>query len=205
MKTYLQCNCSSIRAKGERVETLPLSLANFRSKFNFRIPVYQIADNYPINAVPNFSVSRVSDGCYDIICNICRAKFRIFLHGRKSYLQFLILGKNPNTLPIARQKNGSTNNYRLKSNYCLSSRPRVKTDEKELLTAIEINDSCDLPIPLRPFIFLEPIVKQPVESDVAASNSIDDDDFELMFSKSKETLIGSFHNSSLDISDMSVQ
>ncbi|OHT02918.1 hypothetical protein TRFO_29850 [Tritrichomonas foetus] len=87
MTTYLQCSCSSVRVKGEKVATLPPSLTNFRAHLDAHIPVFLISEG-GITAVPKISTNRVCERCYDIVCNSCGSKFRIFIHGKRGYLQF---------------------------------------------------------------------------------------------------------------------
>ena len=63
--------------------------------------------------------------------------------------------------------------------------------------------NADLPIPLRSFILMKKVNKEQEKKDEFI-NYADDDDFDLMFSNSKESLVGSFHNVSLGIHDLSL-
>lgn len=207
MKTYLQCRCSSIRACGERVVVLPASLTNFRGKLDQRIPIYQISENYPISSVASLSINRVCEQCYDIICSSCGAKFRIFIHGHKNFLQFPLMGKDPNKTSHETSVFISTCNSKEKElNIPIPSRHknrRPKQQQPQVLNAVIVDDNADLPIPLRSFILMKKVNKEQEKKDEFI-NYADDDDFDLMFSNSKESLVGSFHNVSLGIHDLSL-
>lgn len=198
MKTYLQCRCSSIRACGERVVLLPASLTNFREKLDQRIPIYQISENFPLTSVTSLSIERVCERCYDIICNSCGAKFRIFIHGHKNFLQFPLMGKDPNKC----QNNKSPLNLREKGH---NNKKIIRNRQNQNTNASFAEDNSDLPIPLRNFILMKtPKIIENDEKKDESLNIEDDDDFDLMFSNSKETLVGSFHNASLGLPDFSL-
>ncbi|OHT14458.1 hypothetical protein TRFO_43028 [Tritrichomonas foetus] len=87
MTTYLQCSCSSIRARGEQVTSLPPSLTNFRSQFYPHLPVFLLTKD-SFTTVNRMLINRVCECCYDLICTSCGSKFRLFVHGNKGYIQF---------------------------------------------------------------------------------------------------------------------
>lgn len=206
MKTYLQCRCSSIRACGERVVVLPASLTNFREKLNQRIPIYQISENFPLSSITSLSIERVCERCYDIICNSCGAKFRIFIHGHKNFLQFPLMGKNPNKYTCVTPKNSSPSDIKERGQNDRRLNHHTRKHQNQHLrqgtNAIIAEDNKDLPIPLRSFILMKaPKLSEENEKKDELINFADDDDddFDLMFSNSKETLVGSFHNASLGL------
>ena len=77
--------------------------------------------------------------------------------------------------------------------------------QKQNLNAVIAEDNKDLPIPLRTFIMMKApkIIEDNEKKGEFLNIEDDDDDFDLMFSNSKETLVGSFHNASLGLPNFS--